>query len=529
MKQFHSQLAVKVCVSSRPWNDFRDAFISCPQLRIETLTESDLKTFVHGVSSTNVAFTELSEAHPNEAQLLLSRVVERAGGVFLWVSLVMKALLESLTDGATLADLEQLLDNLPDDLSRLYASLWGRVKSRYKRDGSRLLLLFRTYTDTPILDMKAMKIAQPAGMEPEMLWLADGRKPEQPERMYQVLRRRLNSRTMGLLEMAQSDQVNYLHRTTKEWLDTCWAEVEAATPANFDAHLGLLRAVSRLASPDGPNPVRNRFDRRPIGSWKLCCNIWGWILEAFYHAGRVVNDPHGRVVAALDRIETRFRDVRYHISGISVVAAPPYWALIDRGPSVPLFGFVGMAAEFGVVPYVRAKIAAEPDYLSIAGSDEDLLSCLLLGPAARGLHRSEYKPLRGTPLRQRLPYIQDYIFNHLRFNHAERYLLARDMLDMLCSGRDKKKMTIPLAIRNRLVPLAETILSRNEHGWPNRELGQTFIVTSADEGAVVVHGAPDQATPYGRAVYRLLRKYGIKQKAGIRELFKEWLEGNSRN
>ena len=45
----------------------------------------------------------------------------------------------------------------------------------------------------------------------------------------------------------------------------------------------------------------------------------------------------------------------------------------------------------------------------------------------------------------------------------DRYQLARDMLDMLCSRRDGKRVTIPLAVRNRLVPLAETILGRNEH------------------------------------------------------------------
>lgn len=183
MKHFHSQPAVKVCVSSRPWNEFRDAFVSCPQLRIETLTEKDLEIFVHSVSNANVAFVEGKEAYPTEAQELLSKVVDRAGGVFLWVSLVTKVLLESLTDGATLTDLEQLLDSLPEDLSRLYNSLWGRVKIRYNHDGSSLLLLFRAYSSSPILDMKGMKVNPPAGMESELLWLADGRRLGQPERM----------------------------------------------------------------------------------------------------------------------------------------------------------------------------------------------------------------------------------------------------------------------------------------------------------------------------------------------------------
>jgi len=200
--------------------------------------------------------------------------VDRAGGVFLWVSLVTKVLLESLTDGATLTDLEQLLDSLPEDLSRLHTSLWGRVGSRYKRDGSRLLLLFRAYTSSPILDMKGMKVNPPAGIESELLWLADGRRLEQPEHMQQIWRR-LYSRTMGLLEMAQTGHVNYLHRTTKEWLDTRWTEMESTALARFDPHLGLLRTISQIASASGPNSVRNKFKRQPIVAWKLYCTVRG--------------------------------------------------------------------------------------------------------------------------------------------------------------------------------------------------------------------------------------------------------------
>ncbi|KXX75664.1 Vegetative incompatibility protein HET-E-1 [Madurella mycetomatis] len=505
VRQFHSQPGVKVCVSSRPWNNFRDAFVSCPQLKMEILTENDLNTFVHGVSRENVAFMELHEAHPTEAQDLLAKIVERACGVFLWVSLVMKTMLGSLTNGATLTQVEHLVDSLPEDLSNLYTRLWQRVKDDYKREGSRLLLLFRTYANSPILDLKAMKVAMPSGMEAEMLWLADRRPPEDPRHMLRVLRRKLNSCTMGLLELApRTSQVNYLHRTTKEWLDIFWPEMRSDTPAHFDTHLELLSAVSRMASND-PNSARNKFKTQPT-SWKSYCNMWGWMLEAFYHAGKVVHDPHGRLVKALDRVEGVFRNIRFMTT--TMIIHPSHWAKVERG-SAEQFGFVGLAAEFGVFRYVRAKIDESPDYVSIEGCEEDLISCLLLGPGRRGLPKREYRALSNTPLRERLDCIREYVFDHMSFNHAGRYQVAELILTM-CGGKKRK---IPAALRIRLARLAERVAARDKEGWPHKDLASALVETAGGE------------MPYSQAVTELLEKYGIEErKNGVRESVRAWLQ-----
>ena len=507
VRQFHSQPGFKVCVSSRPWNDFRDAFVSCPQLRMEVLTETDLRTFVEGASHENVAFMELKDAYPTEAEDLLAKVVERACGVFLWVSLVMKALLNSLTDGTTLTHLERLVDSLPEDLSKLYESLWRRVKSSYQRAGSRLLLLFRAYTSAPILNMKSCKITMPSGMEPELLWLADRNPPDSQRRIIQVLRRKLTSRTMGLLELTAANNVNYLHRTTKEWLDTFWPEMEANASEghrDFDPHLGLLRAIARTAATDPALP-RYKLNAQP-GSWESYCNMWGWMLEAFYHAGRVVHDPHDRLVEALDRIEDAFAGMRF-VSTTMVPHASP-WAKARRG-SADQFGFAGLAAEFGVFRYVQAKVAESSDYASIKGGEEDLVSCLLLGPGARGLPKREYKILWDTPVRQRFDCIYKFVFEHVAFNHDARYHVAKELLDSCCDRKGK----LPAALRMRLAPLADRVAVRNDRGWPHMESAQGLVKTGRD------------GMTYGDAVMELLDDYGIgERRGGVRESFKAWLQ-----
>jgi len=54
------------------------------------------------------------------ASALINNVSTKACGVFLWVILVVQSLLEGLTDGERLSDLQKRLDSLPADLETLF-------------------------------------------------------------------------------------------------------------------------------------------------------------------------------------------------------------------------------------------------------------------------------------------------------------------------------------------------------------------------------------------------------------------------
>jgi hypothetical protein len=74
---------VKICVASRPWLVFEDAFQKLPSLRIEVLTSADLNLFVTDKLCGNRMFLELQKVQPQEAECLISEVTEKASGVFL--------------------------------------------------------------------------------------------------------------------------------------------------------------------------------------------------------------------------------------------------------------------------------------------------------------------------------------------------------------------------------------------------------------------------------------------------------------
>ena len=84
--------SVKVCLSSRPDRVYTDAFKSYPMLRLQDLTEEDIRTYV----SDKLRPILTSEESSGSLAKVLSSVTTRAQGVFLWVDLVEKSLIRGL-------------------------------------------------------------------------------------------------------------------------------------------------------------------------------------------------------------------------------------------------------------------------------------------------------------------------------------------------------------------------------------------------------------------------------------------------
>ncbi len=116
VKLLHSCPGIKICISSRPWNVFHDAFDTNPSLRMEILTGKDINTFVRTEFATTKGYQEVHGHNPFQAEKLIHDIVTKAQGVFLWVSIITRLLCVGLTDGTRISDLQAVLDSLPDDL-----------------------------------------------------------------------------------------------------------------------------------------------------------------------------------------------------------------------------------------------------------------------------------------------------------------------------------------------------------------------------------------------------------------------------
>lgn len=88
-------------VSARPhtWHIFEDQFKDKPKLRLEDLTFSGIQQFVAAKLHESAGFKELDRQEPEYARNLVKEIVAKSSGVFLWVDLVVKSLLNGLTNG----------------------------------------------------------------------------------------------------------------------------------------------------------------------------------------------------------------------------------------------------------------------------------------------------------------------------------------------------------------------------------------------------------------------------------------------
>ncbi|KAK0614525.1 hypothetical protein B0T14DRAFT_407896, partial [Immersiella caudata] len=202
---------IRVCVSSRPWNVFADAYARTPSLKLENLTRNDILQFVRSNFESHSGFLDLSAVFPTEADELMSSVVEKAAGVFLWVSIVVQLLLAGLTEGDRISDLQAALGQVPGDLENLYEGIWNTVEDGYKLQGVQFFLIFNACKEIPLTA--------------PLLWLADDPAPHNHSlsemdvnKINTVMKRRLTSRTKGLLELSSRGSVQYIHRTAYDWV-----------------------------------------------------------------------------------------------------------------------------------------------------------------------------------------------------------------------------------------------------------------------------------------------------------------------
>lgn len=103
---------IKICVSSREYPVFMDGFSPTLRIRLHDLTRRDMDTYIRD----KLAHASAEDSFEN----LVSLIMNKANGVFLWVALVVKSLREGLENGMSCSDLTQEVDILPEQLESLY-------------------------------------------------------------------------------------------------------------------------------------------------------------------------------------------------------------------------------------------------------------------------------------------------------------------------------------------------------------------------------------------------------------------------
>jgi hypothetical protein len=258
---------VKALLSSRPLAPFEFAFQNLPKLRLHQLTQNDIASYVNDKLAKHSRMVQLSMDDAEDVQALVAEITESASGVFLWVKLVVRSLMEGLQNYDCLSDLQTRLRALPSDLEELFAHMLRKVPTEYKAECSRIIKIAQYMREQnvllSVLTLRFAEADDDAVLGAKICILSEVERHKYEEEATGKLR----SRCAGLLEVnSHHDDVNpfeptvqFLHKSVADFLekDVVQKNIEAhLIGINFDAPTALLRSSllqTKLMAPDfGP-------------------------------------------------------------------------------------------------------------------------------------------------------------------------------------------------------------------------------------------------------------------------------------
>ena len=131
----------KVCVSSRPYRIFRDTFSHARNLKLEDLTENDIRYYATNRLSTQVEATKWVPYDPTYLRDIVDEVVKKAGGVFLWVRLAIDDQIEGILNQDDVVQLREKLALLPSEMEELYMHMIEKIDKAYRKETVQLFNL----------------------------------------------------------------------------------------------------------------------------------------------------------------------------------------------------------------------------------------------------------------------------------------------------------------------------------------------------------------------------------------------------
>ena len=190
-------IRVKICVSSRPWQVFTDAFATDYNLRLQDLTQHDIQKYLTDTLGGSNFLIRLVADGNYDLDSLVRLLMDQANGVFLWVKLVTSKVLRDAQNGAELAEIYALIVDMPQALEDLFMRMLQDIPEDYLDEAARIFEIRRCSLSPPtLLDMYfACKNILDVTTAPMQEF-----PPENLNQIRQQMDRRIRSRCGGLLE-----------------------------------------------------------------------------------------------------------------------------------------------------------------------------------------------------------------------------------------------------------------------------------------------------------------------------------------
>jgi hypothetical protein len=250
---------IKLCVSSRPWNKFQDAFgqLEPRILRLHELTRKDIEIFAY---ENLMSCTTHSDFEPCLFSSMIQDIVDRAQGVFLWVHLVVRSLQDGMANDDPISLLHERLRTIPTDLEKFFELILESVEDVYQ---SRMAVTFLAALTThrPLRIIHYHFLEQEMPIDGIVFPVAQWRDSKIRLAVLQT-QRGLNGRFKGLLEptstidISPKTTINFLHRTLRDFLSTKrmveW--LKSLAPHELNISMAISRSLTATCIFIDPHP-----------------------------------------------------------------------------------------------------------------------------------------------------------------------------------------------------------------------------------------------------------------------------------
>ena len=384
IQSISSQANVKVCLSSRTLNTFVAAFHDKPGLRLQDLTFESIRAYAQRRLLEPVwqRFAD-REDERQRAYHLVNRLVNQADGVFLWAVIATRDLRCGLQDFATWSELQAAVDNLPTGIENLYTNILSRIKSTYREEAIRLLLLILCESelngDTPcylvtLTFMDQERVFKDAELSQDPIAKNDMAKA------CLALRSRLLSHTLGLIDfspalISRKDEDDHLdeddlmlslsvvfhHRSAKEFLlqnvnqgllkSSLHSEEINICYSVARGHFAFLRHSVHLL-PAGISRSRRDTIRSALSVAFECVSI----VERLSGSAQINLIRTVPIIAILDKCEERDTANLYVSNALGLF--PDYKLLEDEAREIG--GVMDFAAYHGMLQFVCKVLDLAP-------------------------------------------------------------------------------------------------------------------------------------------------------------------------
>ena len=381
MQRLAVSSSIKICLSSRPWEEFTNAFGRDKDRTIilQDLTRHDIQLYIHDALKQHHHSAKLEKVDPRWNELV-EELEDRAQGVFLWVTIVVRSLLRGLTHADDVSDLQRRLREFPAELNPFFQHIFDTIDPFYREQTAQIFLV-NLEASTP-LSVIALQFIEDERRRPDYIFELEIRpySNKEIEDIYDTVKRRLNARCKDLLEVNVDPylhpfcgyRVEFLHRTVRDYLIAPQMRniLNGWAAKGFDAISSLCRAhLAQIMSLPWPCEAM----QRPSVVKEFFRLVKGFM----YYASKLEREKGLSDVAlinALDHAASSFWERRNDISELSLYSVTPesgvlHWTNLEldlrrrdageRGEKT----FLAKTVECGLRLYVAKILDAQPQLL----------------------------------------------------------------------------------------------------------------------------------------------------------------------